>query len=229
MKLNKIVILQPSYIPWIGYFEQIIYADIFVFYDDVQYTKNDWRNRNKIKAKDSSLWLTIPVKASLSMLIKDVKIENTQNWKRKHLLTLKQFYGKAKYFEEIYNLIFLCFEKNILNLSDLCIQIIIDISSYLNISTKFFKSSELSTSGNRNERLIKICQSFNAKTYYTGYAAKDYLDEKKFLSKGINVKYQTYIHPNYFQLSGDFIPYLSILDLLFNYGKNSLEIIKRNT
>lgn len=227
MKEKRIVVLQPSYIPWIGYFDQIIRSDIFVFYDNSQYTKNDWRNRNCIRTQKDRLWLTVPVKfGSLKTPICDVKIDQTKNWKKKHLKTLCQFYGKSKYFNEVYEIL----ESNITatesNLSELNIKIIKDISSYLDITTKFYIASELGVAGSKNEFLINICNYFNIAKYLTGDSARSYLDLELFNEHGIEVEFQNYKHPVYKQQSVEFIPYLSIIDLLFNYGKESTNIIK---
>ena len=158
--MTKLAILQPSYIPWIGYFEQIINVDTFVFYDDVQYTKNDWRNRNRIKGINSSIWLTVPVNYSSKEKINEVMIDNTQNWKEKHLKTIRQYYSKSKYFKEIYQLLEKNINSDISFISVLSINIIKDIASYLNLNTKFYLSSELNIFGDKNNRLIDICKFF---------------------------------------------------------------------
>ena len=226
--MTKIAILQPSYIPWIGYFEQILNVDIFIFYDDVQYTKNDWRNRNKIKTKDDSAWLTIPVKCMSNQKINEVIIDNSKIWQEKHLKSIKQYYSKSLYFEEIFPIL----KKNIKSkevfLHDISINIIKDLLEYLHINTKIYSSSQLNINGDKNTRLINICKYFNADIYYSGQAAREYLDIEQFNKNDIKVMFQDYIHPEYNQLNGKFKAYLSIIDLLFNYGKNSIEIIRSN-
>ena len=223
---KKIAILQPSYIPWIGYFEQIINVDIFVFYDDVQYTKNDWRNRNKIKTLDGSSWLSIPVNSSTSKNINEVLIDDTKPWRTKHLKTLKQFYSKSRYFDEIYPILQNNINSDINSLSNISINIIKDIAKYLEINTKFYLSSDLDIDGDKNNRLINICKHFAASTYYSGLAAKEYIDTELFHDNDIDLVFQDYKHPTYTQLHGGFLPYLSIIDLLFNHGKQSIKIIK---
>lgn len=227
--MSKLAILQPSYIPWIGYFEQIVNVDIFVFYDDVQYTKNDWRNRNKIKTLDGSSWLSIPIKSSTSKKINEVLIDDTKNWQTKHLKSLKQYYSKSKYFEDIYPLLEKNINSDINSISTLSIDIIKDIVKYLKIDTKFYLSSDLDIGGDKNNRLINICKHFNASSYYTGLAAKDYIDEELFKKNNIELVYQEYKHPSYEQLHGDFLPYLSIIDLLFNHGRDSKKIITKES
>jgi len=225
--LNKLAILQPSYIPWIGYFEQIINVDIFIFYDDVQYTKNDWRNRNKIKTHAGSSWLSIPVNASNTQMINKVLVDDTKHWRIKHLKSLQQFYSKSEYFDEVYELVEKNLNSKVASISSLSINIIKDITKYLQIDTKFYASSDLAIDGNKNTRLINICKHFNASQYYSGSAAKNYIDEELFFSNDIKLIFQEYKHPSYKQLHGDFLPYLSIIDLLFNHGKNSVKIIKK--
>lgn len=224
--MSKLAILQPSYIPWMGYFEQIIHVDIFVFYDDVQYTKNDWRNRNKIKAHNSDIWLTVPIKEPIHKKINEVIIDDTKNWRIKHLKTIQQFYNKSNYFKDIYPLLENNINSNISSISVLSINIIKDLSKYLDLNTKFYLSSELNISGDKNNRLINICRYFNINNYYSGLAAKNYIDADIFKNNNINITFQNYKHPSYKQLNGSFLPYLSIIDLLFNHGKESIEIIK---
>ncbi|WP_373036546.1 WbqC family protein [Sulfurimonas sp.] len=224
--MSKLAILQPSYIPWIGYFEQIMNVDIFVFYDDVQYTKNDWRNRNKIKTHDTDIWLSIPTKSSSKQKINEVLIDDTKSWRLKHLKTIKQFYSKSKYFNEIYPLLQNNLNSNVSSISVLSINIIKDITKYLGLDVKFYLSSDLNISGNQNTRLVNICNHFNTTHYYSGMAAKDYIDHELFRKNNIEVTFQDYKHPSYKQLNGAFLPYLSIIDLLFNHGRQSTEIIK---
>lgn len=224
--MSKLAILQPSYIPWIGYFEQIANVDIFVFYDDVQYTKNDWRNRNRIKTQNGESWLSVPVKASTKKKISEVMVDDTKAWRIKHLKTLKQFYSKSKYFKDIYPLLEKNINSNTNSISDLSIIIIKDISKYLELDTKFYLSSNLDVAGDKNTRLINICKHFNVSTYYSGTAAKEYVDAELFLKNNIELMFQDYKHPKYKQLHGEFLPYLSIIDLLFNYGRKSLKIIQ---
>jgi len=204
--LNKVAILQPSYLPWIGYFEQIASVDNFVFYDNVQYTKNDWRHRNKIKAQNTSLWLSVPVHYSSQELINHVKVDDTKKWRVKHIKTLKQYYGKTPYFQEVFPLQ--------------------DIANYLEIRTQFHLASQLQIEGDKNSRLLNICNHFNADIYYCGAASQNYLDTLLFKQHNIDVTFQEYQHPIYKQVGDNFVPYLSIVDLLFNCGKNSLTLLK---
>ncbi len=224
--MNRIAVLQPSYLPWLGFFEQMMSVDTFVFYDDVQYTKNDWRNRNRIKTKDGFLWLTIPVKGSTSLQIREVRIDNNQNWQEKHQKTLVQLYSKAPYFEEVLVLFEPLWNKKYEFLLDAVVDSITIITEYLNIETKIIFSSEIKVSGNKNEKLINICKTLGASEYYSGLAAQNYLDNELFNRNGINIAFQHYQHPLYPQMHGNFVSHLSIIDLLFNCGKKSRQMIK---
>jgi len=224
--VNRIAVLQPSYLPWLGFFEQMMSVDTFVFYDDVQYTKNDWRNRNRIKTKDGFLWLTIPVKGSTSLQIREVRIDNNQNWQEKHQKTLVQLYSKAPYFEEVLVLFEPLWNKKYEFLLDAVVDSITIITEYLNIETKIIFSSEIKVSGNKNEKLINICKTLGASEYYSGLAAQNYLDNELFNRNGINIAFQHYQHPLYPQMHGNFVSHLSIIDLLFNCGKKSRQMIK---
>lgn len=228
--VNRIVILQPSYLPWLGYFDQISKADYFVFLDDVLYTKNDWRNRNRIKTPTGPIWLTLPVdiknRISQNLLIKDVKIRSHKII-LSHLKSIEFAYKKSAFFNEIFQLLEKSLKDSYDFLSDLNIDTILAICNYLKITkTKFLKSSDLKIMYNSpSDRLVKICQNLNATNYLTGQGAKDYLDKSSFEKEKIEVEFQDYKHPVYTQLWGEFIPYLSIIDLLFNKGKESLDIL----
>lgn len=230
---HKIAILQPSYIPWLGYFDQINKVDTFVFYDDVLYTKNDWRNRNRIKSSQGSMWLTIPVniksRITNHLLMKDARLIDRFILK-KHLKTIEINYKRAPFYNEIYSVIEGIFNREHIFLSELAINTIELLSDFLGIKkVQFMKSSDIKVSyQNPTDRLIAICKYAKATSYLTGESAKNYLDETLFEKEGIRLQYQHYKHPVYKQLWGDFIPYLSIIDLLFNKGHRSLSILSEN-
>lgn len=230
--MNQIttVINQPSYIPWLGYFEQIIKADIFIFYDDVQFTKRDWRTRNYIKTQQGKHMLSIPVRLEKSYKeykINEVKISYEENWVDKHLKTIQHAYSRSAFYSEVYPILENILHKKHVLLSELNIDIIKNICHYLNIDTnKLYFSSQLEACGDQNRRLVNICKHFNTNIYYTGAAAQNYLDSALFAKHGIEVVYQQYEHPIYPQGGEGFVSHLSVIDLLFNCGKESKEIIK---
>ena len=221
-------ILQPGYLPWLGFFEQMYKSDVFVIYDDVQYDKEGWRNRNRIKSANGVQWLTVPVQFKLSAAppITEVKIDNKSNWRKKHLASIRQNYTKAAFFKNYIEFFEEVYDREWEYLIDLDIFLISGLAGFLGMPPKaIHRSSNLNVSGDRIGRLINICKCFGADTFYEGYSGKNYIEENDFLMQGIRVVYQKYNHPIYKQLYGDFVPYLSAIDLLFNHGDKSLNII----
>jgi hypothetical protein len=224
------VINQPNYIPWRGYFHQIQKADVFVFYDDVQYDKHGWRNRNRIKTPNGSVWLTIPVikKGAVTnhIPINEIFIDWTRNWSSKHWKTIEQSYGKAPFFEVYASMLKEIYVQRYDKLADLTIQLTILIAGALGISgTEFVRSSSLNAGGTKTDRLLKILAQLGATHYITGPAAKNYLDEVKLVEAGISIEYMVYDYPEYSQLYPPYDPQVSILDLLFMRGPDSPKYI----
>lgn len=217
------VVLQSNYIPWKGYFDLISEADIFVFYDDVQFTPRDWRSRNKIKTAKGAEWVTVPVGADRERRICDVEI-NDINWQMKHWKTIQQSYSKSRYFDryqELFEPIYLGQTWN--KLSELNQHFIKLISKdLLGLSTKFCDSSEYEVSGKKLDRLIEIVRKTGATRYISGPAAKDYIDPLRFAEAGIELVWKDYSgYPEYPQRFPPFEHGVSILDLLFNVGPNA--------
>jgi hypothetical protein len=227
----KVVILQPSYIPWRGYFHQIALADIFVFYDDVKYDKNGWRNRNRIKTPSGSQWLTIPVLTARleqdQIPINQIKIDTSKNWAKKHWNALLTSYHKAPFFREIVPLLEQVYNSQPELLSEFTIPLTIHLARRLGIEkTQFIQSSSLTgVIGKKTDRLISILTNLGATEYISGPAAKDYLEEEKLRSNGIQLKYMVYDYPEYPQFYPPFDSNLSILDLMFMTGPEALKYI----
>lgn len=228
----KIGILQPGYLPWLGFFNQLRQVDCFVLYDDVQYTKNDWRNRNRIKTPNGVQWLTVPVLTSGKprQLIKDTRIDNSTDWAKAHLKSIKQNYSKARYFTKYFDELEWVYSEKQDWLLELDALLIAVLREMLNIQVPLRFSSELGLDpdADREWRLINICTKLGADVFLEGNAGRSYLEgenTKLFLDNGIKIEYQDYHHPVYSQLYGDFVPYLSVLDLLMNEGPNSLGIL----
>lgn len=226
---KSILITQSNYIPWKGYFDNINSVDEFVVYDDMQYTKRDWRNRNQIKTPQGLLWLTIPVEVKGKFL---QKINETQvsekNWGEKHWKTIVANYSKAPYFKN-YKDIFesLYKDESLDNVTSINVSFIKAINSILGIKTKITDSREFVLAEGKTERLVDICKKCNATEYYTGPAAKDYMDEQLFLDENVNIHYFDYSnYKEYPQLFGEFSHYVSILDLIFNTGENAKNYMK---
>ena len=224
---KKVVILQSNYIPWKGYFDLIAFADEFIFYDDVQFTKNDWRNRNRIKTAQDLKWLSIPVGSDIHRPIREVKISSDQ-WQKKHWRSLECNYSRAPYFEEIEKWLKpLYLEQRYTFLSDANFCFIKAICEYLNIKTTLNWSWKYNSGEGKSERLAELCLQAGATEYLTGPSARNYLDEKAFEKEKIKVKYFDYNdYPSYSQSWGPFVHEVSILDLLFNCGKDSVSYMK---
>jgi len=227
----KCVILQPSYIPWRGYFHQIALADIFVFYDDVKYDKNGWRNRNKIKSPNGPLWLTIPVLSkgieTNKTPINEIVIDRSKKWTTKHINAIKTNYSKAPYYSEYASGIFDYLDSNKELLTDITIDLTIHLAKQLgNNKTKFLRSSQIeSIDGHKTDRLIQILKKLNVTEYISGPSAKDYIEDEKFIDAGITLKYMNYSYKDYPQLYPPFDPFVSIIDLLFMTGPDAMQFI----
>jgi len=215
-----LVILQPGYLPWLGFFDQLRRADVFVYYDDVQYDKHGWRNRNRIKTQDGPIWLTVPVRhgGDAPPRILDVEIDARTPWARKHISSLRQAYARAPFRDRYLAALEAVLEQPWERLVDLDLACAAVIAEWLGLRRRIERSSILGIGGERNERLVNICRHFGATTYVSGEAARSYLDEALFANNGIRVEWQQYAHPNYSQLHGEFVPYLSAVDLVFNCG-----------
>ncbi len=226
----RVTILQPSYLPWLGFFEQMSRADKFVLLDDVQYTRRDWRNRNRIRVKESWVWLTVPVqqKRRFSQSLLETRIDNSVPWRRKHLETLRQHYCKAPFFEKYFPRCQQVYEKDWTFLFDLCLETINLIKEEMGIETPFLRSSEMKPSGEKTQRLVSICRELGATHYLSGESGSNYISEEDFSSQGIGLEYQNYDHPVYPQRYPGFVPHLSAIDLLFNCGEQSLGILKQD-
>lgn len=221
---------QPNYIPWLGFFHRMDIVDKFVILDNIQFTKKAFIHRNKIKTSDGELMLTVPVRVKMNTLIKDVVIDDSQNWRKKHWLSIQYNYNKAQYWnylskelEEIYN-------KEWHKLFDLNIEIIKLINHKLGIDTELIIISELNQDfGKKTNLLVNLSKYLNADTFMPGVGSKSYIIQEEFDKNKINLVFQNFNHPIYPQRFKGFISHLSILDLLFNCGPYSLEIIRQGS
>jgi len=219
--MKTIAIHQPGYIPWLSFFDKIKNSDEFVFLDDVQFEKNGWQNRNKIRTSDGSTWLTVPVHAHLNLKLNEIKIDYTQNWVEKHKKSLIINYSKSEFFNNNWHELESVYDKKFDTLIDLNLEIILVLQKKFNIKTKTILASEFSITSKGTERIIDICNELDADTYYSGHGLPDkkYLNEESLLKNNIKIKLQNYNHPEYSQNYHSFIPNLSSLDFLFNTGK----------
>lgn len=221
--MKKVVILQSNYIPWKGYFDLIHDADLFIFYDDLQYTKNDWRNRNRVKAASGAEWMTIPVGADNNRLICDVEIRDS-TWQKKHWKTLQHNYGACPHFAR-YRAFFEDFflSRRWTMLSDLNQFLIRHIAvEFLCIKAEFQDSRRYALSGQKQERLLELVTSVGSERYISGPAAKNYIHPQRFEDAGVELVWKDYSgYPEYRQRFPPFEHGVSIVDLLFNVGPDA--------
>jgi hypothetical protein len=224
---KTLAVLQPGYLPWLGFFDQMMRSDVFVIYDDVQFDKHGWRNRNRVKSASGPVWLTVPVlhKGLGWQKILDVRINNESPWGKKHLTTIRQLYARAPYLDRYYPELEAVLGRRWDHLLDLDLEVMRLMCGWLGIQRQVVRSSELGIEGERSERLLRFCQHFGARRYLSGAAARDYLDVERFAAEGIDVEWQDYQHPVYRQQFGDFVPFLSAIDLLFNCGEESARLV----
>lgn len=221
MKKKIVTIHQPYFMPWLGFFDKISKADIYIVFDTASCpSKNtSMLNRNKIKMLSGQALLTVPVHSSIHMSINQAAIDNSQDWREDHLKTLFFNYKKAKNFTKIYKLIEKVYQKKHKKISDLNLDLIQKFMPLLGVKTKIVLASNLKAQGSRNDLLIDLIQKINGDTYLSGLGAKNYMDLRKFKKAGIEVVWQDFQPPEYKQLWGDFIPNLSALDYLFCDGR----------
>lgn len=223
---------QPQYIPWLGYFDKIDKSDCFVFLDQVQYKPREYQNRNRIRTKNGWIWLTVPVisKGLGRQKICDVKVNNDTDWQKKHWRSLKSCYQRAPFFKEHYHFFERVYFAKWEKLIDLNIHIIKYLLKELNIKIPLYYESKIGTSPKATDRIIKICKKLKADTYLSGIGGKAYLEEAKFAQAGIKLDYQDYNHLPYHQLytqgGSPFLPNMSAIDLLFNEGEKSMNILR---
>ena len=223
---------QLHYLPWLRYFHKIAHCDTFVVLDNIQFNKNGWQNRNKIKTVMGSAVLTVPVIQKFQQSLADVRIDTKQPWRRKHWGALQSNYRKAPHFKEHEEFFGRLYEREWERLNDLNYEILFYLLKTLGIKVKVVRSSELPLKGESSGRLVGICRNLGAGTYLTGaHAVQVYLDLKPFEEAGIALSHQEFECPAYPQLfpEAGFLPELSIVDLLFNCGPKSLEILLRGS
>lgn len=225
----KITIHQPEHMPWLGLIDKISKADIFVILDTVQFEKNYFQNRNKIKTEKGSEWITVPIKKfKHNTPIKDIKISYNEKWENKYLNKIKQHYQKSNYFNEYFPVIRSIIKKKHPYLSELNTELIKQMMQWFEIETKIILSSELKLSPSKTGGLVNydISKKMNAQIYLSGPTGKEYLDLTPFNKGKIKVEFHEFNHPEYNQQHKPFISNMSSIDLLFNYGPKAKEVLK---
>jgi hypothetical protein len=219
---KTVVIHQPDFLSYLGFFHRLLQADLYIVLDDVQYVKGtsqSWMNRDKIKTQNGEQWLTVNIKkAPTGTKINEILLNDTLNWKKKNLDLLTQNYRKAPYFDEIYPYLEDLYSKECDNLSEFNMESIYMLNKLFDITIDIVFSSSLKSTTTKSERLVELLKQVDATHYLSGVGARDYHDDEPFDRAKIQVLWQEFTHPIYEQLHGDFIPYLSSIDLLFNCG-----------
>jgi hypothetical protein len=225
----RCAIIQPSYIPWRGFFHLIQKVDVFVFYDDVQYDKHGWRNRNRIKTANGPIWLTIPVSSRGNVVnkmpISQIDIAWDSSWNAKHWTTINQAYGRAPHFAALASMLEPFFSDRPLKLADFTIELTVALARRLGIKSRFVRSSKLGVSGDRMDHLMAVLRTVGATHYISGPSARAYMDESRFDEAGISLEYMTYDYPEYKQLHPPYDGQVSVIDLMFMEGPRAPELI----
>jgi hypothetical protein len=226
----KVAIHQPHYLPWLGYFAKWAAADRFILLDTVQYEKNGWQNRNRIKTPAGPRWLTVPVHARLGTPIRDVTIDTTQPWRERHLRAIEQAYAKAPHLPRYHDALGSIYRADWDRLAPLAVASALWLADALGVATPVALASELgaaawSPQDDATARLVALCRAVGADRYLAGQDGARYIDARQFAAAGIAVEAQRYEHPVYAQLHGEFVPFLSTVDLLLTQGDEALAIL----
>ena len=221
---------QPVYLPWLGLFHKISLAETFVYFDQVQYLPKDWMNRNKIRTKDGSIWLTVPVlrKGYRDLKTSEIEINNSTNWQKKHLRSISLNYKKSPYFENYIPFFEDVYSRKWEFLGDLNEYMLKWFLDELGIKVNFLNAKNFKFEGEKSSLILNMCKKLDASTYIFGTLGKDYANVHEFEKNNVKLIFQDYNHPKYSQLYSEFVSHLSVIDLLFNHGPKSLEIILSN-
>ncbi len=225
-----ISIQQPEFFPWLGYFDKMLQVDKIVFLDNVQFKKRYFENRNKIRTPQGWVWLNVPVKTKgrYTQMIREVEIDNSQHWQRKIVSALEHSYKKTQYWNDFGIQLCRFVWRPYHYLLDFNIAIIQACMQRLGIEREWYMASSLQTKQVGSDLILEICRKMDASDYLSGSFGRDYLKENDFHINNINVHYQNFIHPVYEQIHGKFEPAMSIVDLYFNHGPKSINILKNN-
>jgi len=222
-----VAVHQPQFMPWLGYFDKMDQADRFVLLDNVQYKKNEWQNRNRIKTASGPMWLTVPVRYRFPARIDEVTVSSQVPWKRKHLQALRTNYSRASHWEEVAADLETLYASSWSLLVDVATASVEWLREHLGVTTAICSASELGElREDPTSRLVDICRALDADTYLAGAGGRAYMDLEHFERAGIRVIFQHYDHPDYPQLYGEFCAYLSALDLVLNCGSEALAILR---
>jgi hypothetical protein len=224
----RVGIHQPMYLPWLGLFDRIRRCDLFVLLDNVPYSKNYFLNRNKIKTANGWTWLTIPVifKGNSHKLIKEIEIDNRSDWRKKHWRSIYYSYKNSSYFDIYAGFFEHFYQQEWRYLAEASSQVLFSLLRMLQINTPIRMASALGVEGKKEELILNICKSVQAQEYLSGPDGRNYLNLGLWRENRVKVEFHDYLHPQYRQLHGEFLPQMSVIDLLFNCGPDSLSILK---
>jgi hypothetical protein len=222
-----VAIHQPHYLPWLGYLAKWAAADVFVFLDTVQYEKNGWQNRNRVKTATGPRWLTVPVHARLGTPLAAVEVDRGQAWRSRHLRTIEDAYARAPHLAGHHEALRRLYATDWQRLAPLAVASAEWLARAMGVATPTRLASALGVEAtDPSERLVAICRAVGADTYLAGRDGARYMDAERFAAAGIALRYQHYKHPAYPQLHGEFVPFLSGLDLLLTHGDDALALLR---
>ncbi len=222
----KVAIHQPQYLPWLGYLDKIDSADVFILLDTVQYKKHEWQNRNRIRKKDGWQWVTVPVIDRFPERLAEVEIDGRADWQRKHCQALRQNYASAPHWEPLGPKLLALLEQPWMRLVELNVAVLDLLCEQLGVRTRRSLASALPARDEPTDRLIDLCRAVGGTEYLSGQTGPEYMDTRRFTEAGIGVQVQKYQHPEYPQRYKPFISHLSVVDMLFNCGPQSLSILR---
>jgi hypothetical protein len=224
----KCAIMQPTYLPWTGYFALIASVDVFLFLDDVEFSRQSWQQRNRIKSQKGPQWLSVPARLSgrSHQLIREVEIDNSQPWRRRHCNSILMSYAKAAHVDWLRPWLQEVYQGQESSLCELNIRMVQETAGFLGLKTTFQRVSALGVSGDKVARLIACCRAVGADEYLSPVGSFGYIDaDNAFDAGGVRLRYLHYEHPTYRQVNGEFVPYMAAVDLLLNEGPDSAAII----
>ena len=227
--MTRVAIMQPTYLPWSGYFGLMQSVDVFVLLDSVQFARRSWQQRNLIKTANGAKWLTVPVlsKAKRQQLICEVELDKSSDFAAKHRRGIEMSYAKTPYFSQYADTLLPLLNDNSPLLVDLTVGLILQLKAQLGIDTCVLRASELNGNGNKADLLASICKKIGATSYVSPPGSKVYLDESDAFEKiGVALQFYDFKHPEYSQLFGEFLPNMSIVDMLFNCGERASAMLK---
>jgi hypothetical protein len=223
----RVGVIQSNYLPWRGYFDFVDDVDLFIVYDDVQFSKGSWRNRNRVKTARGLEWMTVPVRHDfLGQRICDTQIDGSRNWQQHHRALVARSLSGTSYFDDVMALLEPEFDAGHRTISELNVALLRSTCAYLGVDTPIRLSSEFSVAGTRTGRLIRLLTAVGATTYLSGPSARAYLDAERFRQAGIALEYKQYDYAPYPQLWGAFEGAVSIIDTIANCGPAAREVLK---